>query len=135
MTVVQITTDFITYEEWPYPKLPCVKIWKGFAQQLLRYGQKGKSKQGQGHSLRSSVKVTKFQSALHLLLVNKGKKSEDNAITRFCCSVRNSKSGGEKNPTATSSITILTESTSRSITSLRSYLFNVYHTFINNMSI
>ena len=64
MTIIQIAKDFITSEEWPYPKLPCVKIWKGFVQQLLRYGHKGKSMQGQGHSLRSSVKVTKFQSAL-----------------------------------------------------------------------
>ena len=97
MTVVQINTDFITCEEWRYPKLPCVKIWKGFAKQLLRYGQKGKNMQGQGHSLRSSVKVTKFQSALRLLLVNKCKKFEDNAITRFCCSVRNSEKWGKKN--------------------------------------
>ena len=57
MTVVQIAQDFITSEKWSHPKLPCVKIWKGFAQQLLRYGQKGKRRQGQGHSLRrSSVK-------------------------------------------------------------------------------
>ena len=97
MAVIQIAKDFITFEEWPYPKLPCVKIWKGFAQQLLRYGQKDKSKQGQGHSLRSSIKVTKFQSALRLLLVNKYKKFEDNAIARFCCSTRNSeKVGGGK---------------------------------------
>ena len=53
MAVVQTAKDFITSEEWPYLKLQCVKIWKGFVQQLLRYGQKGKSKQGQGHSLRS----------------------------------------------------------------------------------
>ena len=85
MAVVQTAKDFITSEEWPYPKLPCVKIWKGFALQLLRYGQKGKSKQGHDHSLRSSVKVNKFQSALRLLLVNKYKKFEDNAIDRFCC--------------------------------------------------
>ena len=83
MAVAQIAQDFIISEEWPYPKLPCVKFWKGFAQQLLRYSQKGKSKQGQGHSLRSSRKVTKFQSALRLLLVNKYKKFEDNAILKM----------------------------------------------------
>ena len=44
MTVIQTAKDFIIFEEWPYHKLPCVKIWKGFAQKLLRYGQKGKSK-------------------------------------------------------------------------------------------
>ena len=60
MTVVQIAVDFITFEEWPYPKLPRVKIWKGFVQQLPRYGQKGKSKQDQGYSLRSTVKVKKI---------------------------------------------------------------------------
>ena len=97
MAVVHSTKDFITFEVWPYPKLPCVKMWKGFAQQLLRYGQKSKSKQGQGHSLRSSVKVTKFRSTLRLLLVNKYKKFENNAIARFCCSMRNSEKVGEKN--------------------------------------
>lgn len=91
MAVVHSAKDFITSEVWPYPKLPCVNIWKGFAQNLLRYGQKIKSKQGQGHSVRSSVKVTKFQSTLRLLLMNKYEKFEDNAIARFCCSMRNSK--------------------------------------------
>ena len=91
MAVVYVTQDFISSEKWPYPKLPCVKIWKGFAQQLLTYGQKGKRGQGQGHSLRSSVKVTKFQSALRLLLVNMYKKFENDAIARFCSSVDNSK--------------------------------------------
>ena len=46
---------------------------------------------------RSLVKVTKFQSALRLLLMNKYKKFEDNAIDRFCCSVDNSKKVEEKN--------------------------------------
>ena len=91
MAVVQIAKNFITSEEWLYPKLPCVKIWKGFAQQLLRYGEKDKSKQGQGHSLKSSIKVTKFQSALCLLLLNRHKKFENDAIAEFCCSVDNSK--------------------------------------------
>ena len=98
MAVVQTAIDFITCEKWPYPKLPCVKIWKGFARQLQRYSQKGKSKQGQGHSLRSSVKVTKFQSALHMLLVNKYKTFEDNAIARFCCSIDNLEKVEKKNP-------------------------------------
>ena len=52
MAVLQIAKDFITAKEWPWPKLACVTIWKGFTQQLLRYDQKGKSKQGQGHSSR-----------------------------------------------------------------------------------
>ena len=82
MADIQTAKDFITCEEWPFSKLPCVNIWKGFAQQLLRYGQKGKSKQGQGHSLRSSVKVTKFQSALRLRLVNK--KRNLKTIWRIC---------------------------------------------------
>ena len=73
--------------------------------------------QGQGHSLKSSVKVTKFQSALRLLLVNKYKKFEENAIARFCCSMRNSEKW-EKQNTVTDSITILTKSTSRSIISV-----------------
>ena len=98
MAVVQKVKDLFTFEELPYPKLPCVHIWKGFAEQLLRYGQKGKSKQGLGHLLRSSVKVTKFQSALRLLLVNKYKKFEDNAIARFCCNAKLGKSGGKKKP-------------------------------------
>ena len=82
--------------------------------------------QGQGHSLKSSIKVTKFQSALRLLLVNKYKKFEDNAIARVCCSRRNSEKWGKKNPTATGSITILTKSTSWSI--------NIYpytHVYLN----
>ena len=91
MIVVQIAKDFNIFDEWPYPKLPCAKIWKGFAQQLLRYGQKGKSKQGQGQLLRSSEKVTKSQSALHLLLLNKHKKFENDPIARFCSRVANSK--------------------------------------------
>ena len=117
MIVKQIAKDFNTSKEWPYPKLPCVKIWKGFAQQLLRYGQKGKSKQGQGHSLKSSIKVTKFQSALRLLLLNKHKKFENDAIARFCSSIDNSKKWkrNKKQNMATGSIIISTESTFRSI--------------------
>ena len=49
MAVVQTAEDFITSEEWPYPNLLSVKIWKGFAQQLLRYAKKAKV---------SKVKVT-----------------------------------------------------------------------------
>ena len=109
MAVAQTAKDFITLEEWPYPKLDCVKIWKGFAQQLPRYGQKGKSGQGQGHSLRSSAKVTKKYTALPLLLMNKHKKFKDRAIAQFCCSMTNSDKV-EKKPTATRPITILTES-------------------------
>ena len=98
MAVVQNAQHFITSEEWPYPKLLCVNIWKGFAQYLLRYGHKGKSKQGQGHSLRSSVKVTEKYTALPLLLMNKYKKFEDKAVAQFCCSMRNSDKVGKKTP-------------------------------------
>ena len=48
------------------------------------------------------------ESAMRLLLLNKHKKFENDAITRFCSSVDNSKKW-EKNNTGTGSITRLTK--------------------------
>ena len=76
--------------------------------------QNTKGLKGQGHTSRSSVKVTYLYTALRLLLLNKHKKFEDDANARFCCSASESKRR-KKKPTATTPITILTESTSRSV--------------------
>ena len=38
------------------------KIWSRFAQQILRYGLKGETRQGQGHSSKSFVKATELLS-------------------------------------------------------------------------
>ena len=53
-----------------------------------------------------------MESAWHLLLLNKHKKFENDAIARFCCIDGQSKKWKEKKPTATRSrpITRLTES-------------------------
>ena len=53
--------------------------------------QNTKGLKGQGHTSRSSVKVTYLYTALRLLLLNKHKKFEDDAIARFCCSASESK--------------------------------------------
>ena len=78
---------------------------------------KGKRKQGQGHASWSSVKVTDLivKSARCLLLLNNLKKFENDAIARFCCIDEQLKKWGQ-NTTKTGTITILTESTSRSTT-------------------
>ena len=47
--------------------------------------QNTKGLKGQGHTSRSSVKVTYLCTALRLLLLNKHKKFEDDAVARFCC--------------------------------------------------
>ena len=45
-----------------------------------------------------------------MLVINMLKKFDNDAIARFCCSDKKLASGGKKNPTATGSITRLTES-------------------------
>ena len=51
--------------------------------------QNTKGLKGQGHTSRSSVKVTYlFYQTCAWYLLNKDKKFEDDAIVRFCCSVR-----------------------------------------------
>ena len=52
---------------------------------------------------------------MRLLLLNKHKKFENDAIARFCSSVDNSKKWKKKPPTETGLITRLTKSISRSI--------------------
>ena len=47
--------------------------------------QNTKGLKGQGHTSRSSAKVTNLYTALRLLLLNKHKKFEDDAVARFCC--------------------------------------------------
>ena len=59
--------------------------------------QNTKGLKGQGHTSRSSVKVTYLYTALRLLLLNKHKKFEDDAIARFCCSASGSKRRKKKN--------------------------------------
>ena len=54
--------------------------------------QNTKGLKGQGHTSRSSVKVTYlFYLTCVLLLLNKHKKFEDDAVARFCCSGGKSK--------------------------------------------
>ena len=87
--------------------------------------QNTKGLKGQGHTSRSSAKVTYLCTALRLLLLNKHKKFEDDAVARFAVGSVN-RSGGKKNHGDHSnnntdreylsvSKTILTESTSRSV--------------------
>ena len=91
---------------------------------------------GQGRMSTSSVKVTDL---LNQLLLNKHKKFEDDAIARFCCNVlplpRWKQTKTKKN-TEIGSITILTESTSRSIIIIiplyRSTFHNTIYTTFNN---
>ena len=71
--------------------------------------QNAKALRGQSHAPRSFI-----ESALCLLLLNKHKKFENDAIARFCSSANELRKGGKKNM-ATSTITKLTESTSWSI--------------------
>ena len=57
---VESTKDLLASKECPGPMLACGKIWHAFDQQLLIYVFKGESRQGQGHSSSSSVKVTEL---------------------------------------------------------------------------
>ena len=89
MKLVQIAKDILASEEWPQPKLHSVKIWRCFVQQEKSYGSKYKRTERS----RSHVKVIHkghlfVLSDLRLVLLNKDKKFEDDAIVRFCCSVR-----------------------------------------------
>ena len=98
-------------------KLHSVKIWRCFVQQEQSYGSKYKRTERS----RSHVKVIRkghrfVKSDLRLVLLNKEKKFEDDAIARFCCSALwLHRWKQKKKPTETGSITILTDSTSRSI--------------------
>ena len=84
MELLQIANDILASEEWPYPKLHSVKIWRCFVQQKQSYG----SKYERTERPRSHIKVIRkghwfVASALRLLLLNKHKKFEDDAIARF----------------------------------------------------
>ena len=58
-------------------------------------------------------------------------KFENDAIARFCSSVDNSKKWGEKKPSETGSITRLTKSTSRSIITEHSTMYELlFHLYI-----
>ena len=72
MEFIYTAENCITSKEWPQAKLAYVKIWGHFAQQVLSYGLKGKSRQGQGDRI--------VESVLRLLLLSKHKKFEDDAI-------------------------------------------------------
>ena len=87
MEYLQIAKDILASEEWPYPKLYSVKIWRCFVQQEQSHGTKYERTERSRSHIKIICKGHLFVlSELRLLLLNKHKKFEDDAIARFCCS-------------------------------------------------